>query len=240
MNCKILKLNNGEEIIANVEETENTIIIDQPMVFSTSTMTDQIGRPIDVTFLKDWLNHSDNKKIELEKSKIVMMTDASKKSVEFYDLEKAKNSLTEEPVIEGDGKPLEQLLAEMDKLMGEMTDAEMNDLSDQERNYNEYSEMEEEEYRRKKKRRKKRRNTNPNSMIPEELQNRPMIYMNMIIPPEAIMNLISSGVIDPDMIQAMIDQVKKKNKFTGDEKTRQDFGNKFSDWNPDPSSDDYK
>lgn len=240
MNCKILKLNNGDEIIANVEEIEDKIVIDQPMIFLTSTMTDHMGRPVDVTFLKDWLNHSDTKKIEIEKTKIVMMTDASKKSIEFYDLEKAKSAQTEEAVIEGDGRSFDQLIAEMDKLMNDISDAELNEMSEQERNINDYSEMEEEEYRRKKKRRKKRRSTNPNSMIPEELQNRPMIYMNMIIPPEAIMNLISSGVLDPDMIQAMIDQVKKKNKFTGDEKTRQDFGNKFSDWNPDPSSDDYK
>ena len=66
-----------------------------------------------------------------------------------------------------------------------------------------------------------------------------MIYLNMVIPPEAIMNLISAGILDPEMIQTMIDQVKKKAKFTGDEKTRKDFGNKFSDWNPDPKSDDY-
>ena len=77
-------------------------------------------------------------------------------------------------------------------------------------------------------------------MIPKELRDRPMIYLNMIIPPEAIMNLISSGVLDADVIQKIIDETKKKNNFTGDEKSRGDFGNKLSDWNPDPQSDDYQ
>ena len=61
----------------------------------------------------------------------------------------------------------------------------------------------------------------------------------MVIPPEAIMNLITSGILEPDMLLKMIDEIKKRNKFTGDEKGREDFGNQFSDWNPDPLSDDY-
>jgi hypothetical protein len=73
----------------------------------------------------------------------------------------------------------------------------------------------------------------------EKMDGKQMIYMSMVFPPEMIMNLITSGILDPRDIQKMIKEVKKKNKFTGDEKERKDFGNKFSDWNPDPNSDDY-
>lgn len=73
----------------------------------------------------------------------------------------------------------------------------------------------------------------------EKMEEKQMIYMSMVFPPEMIMNLITSGILDPRDIQKMIKEVKKKNKFTGDEKERKDFGNKFSDWNPDPNSDDY-
>ena len=53
------------------------------------------------------------------------------------------------------------------------------------------------------------------------------------------MNLITAGVIEPQVLLNMIDEVKKRNRFTGDEKNRKDFGNNFSDWNPDPNSGDY-
>ncbi len=62
----------------------------------------------------------------------------------------------------------------------------------------------------------------------------------MMIPSEAIMNLITSGLLNPEDLLKMIKEVKKKNRFTGDEKHRTDFGNKLSDWNPDPGSDEYK
>jgi hypothetical protein len=53
------------------------------------------------------------------------------------------------------------------------------------------------------------------------------------------MNMITSGVIKPQVLLDMIEEVKKRNRFTGDEKDRKDFGDKFSDWNPDPNSEDY-
>ena len=67
-----------------------------------------------------------------------------------------------------------------------------------------------------------------------------MIMMQLYIPAESIMNLVTSGVIDPKTLLDMVKEVKKRNRFTGDEKTREDFGNKYSDWNPDPGSDEYK
>ena len=54
------------------------------------------------------------------------------------------------------------------------------------------------------------------------------------------MNLVTSGMLNPEDLLKMVKEVKKKNRFTGDEKNRTDFGNKFSDWNPDPGSDEYK
>jgi hypothetical protein len=247
MNYKIIKLNNGDEIIAGVEENDNSITVEKPMLFITSTMTDPVGRTVDVTYLKDWLNHSDNKTIQIEKTRVVAITDASKKSIEFYDLEKKKSELTEESVVDGTKFNVDDFMDDMSRIVDDFMNnmiQDENELKEQQENFpfsdsNEYEKMEDEIYKKKKKRKKKKKDL-PANLIPDELNNRPMIYLNMVIPPEAIMNLISSGVLDPDVLQAMIDQVKKRNKFTGDEKSRQDFGNKFSDWNPDPSSDDYK
>jgi len=237
MNCKIIKLSNGEELIADVQEDSEKYIITNPMVFLTTTMSDDQGLGIDVTFMKDWLNNSDIKTIELNKDKVVAMIDASKKCIKYYNYEvektqneeKMKNNLSE--------KELEQFMKDIDSVMEKIfnPDGIADDIPyDDELPYDEIERQE----KRRKKRRKRKKNIE-NNMIPKELQERPMIYLNMVIPPEAIMNLMTAGILDPEILQTMIDEVKKKAKFSGDEKNRKDFGNKFSDWNPDPKSDDY-
>lgn len=237
MNCKIIKLSNGEELIADVQEDSEKYIINDPMVFLTTTMSDETGLGVDVTFMKDWLNNSDIKTIELSKDRVVAIIDASKKCIRHYSLEKEKNENEKKIANTLSEQELDEFMKNVDAVMEQMfnpnsvgPDAPFEDELP-------YDEYEREEKRRKK--RRKRKKSIENSMIPKELQDRPMIYLNMVIPPEAIMNLISAGILDPEMIQTMIDQVKKKAKFTGDEKDRKDFGNKFSDWNPDPKSDDY-
>lgn len=235
MNCKILKLSNGEELIADVEEQSDSFLIHNPMVFLTSTMSDMSGVPVDVTFLKDWLNNSDNKSINIQKDRVVAITDAGKKTAEYYDMEKKKNDSEQKEISD---EEMKNFIENVDKMVEGLFQAkqeeEMNNY-DESTPYEEY----EEQLERKRRKKRKKKKESPFNMIPKEFQERPMIYLNMVIPPEALMNLISAGILDVEMIQTMVDEVKKKNKFTGDEKTRKDFGNKFSDWNPDPKSDDY-
>ena len=235
MNCKILKLSNGEELIADVEEQSDSFLIHNPMVFLTSTMSDMSGIPVDVTFLKDWLNNSDNKSINIQKDRVVAITDAGKKTAEYYDMEKKKNDSEQKEISD---EEMKNFIENVDKMVEDLFQAkqeeEMNNY-DESTPYEEY----EEQLERKRRKKRKKKKESPFNMIPKEFQERPMIYLNMVIPPEALMNLISAGILDVEMIQTMVDEVKKKNKFTGDEKTRKDFGNKFSDWNPDPKSDDY-
>lgn len=235
MNCKILKLSNGEELIADVEEQSDSFLIHNPMVFLTSTMSDMSGVPVDVTFLKDWLNNSDNKSINIQKDRVFAITDAGKKTAEYYDMEKKKNDSEQKEISD---EEMKNFIENVDKMVEGLFQAkqeeEMNNY-DESTPYEEY----EEQLERKRRKKRKKKKESPFNMIPKEFQERPMIYLNMVIPPEALMNLISAGILDVEMIQTMVDEVKKKNKFTGDEKTRKDFGNKFSDWNPDPKSDDY-
>lgn len=235
MNCKILKLSNGEELIADVEEQSDSFLIHNPMIFLTSTMSDMSGIPVDVTFLKDWLNNSDNKSINIQKDRVVAITDAGKKTLEYYNIEKKKNDSDQKEISD---EEMKNFIENVDKMVEDLFQAkqeeEMNNY-DESTPYEEY----EEQLERKRRKKRKKKKESPFNMIPKEFQERPMIYLNMVIPPEALMNLISAGILDVEMIQTMVDEVKKKNKFTGDEKTRKDFGNKFSDWNPDPKSDDY-
>lgn len=235
MNYKIIKLNSGEELIADVVENEDSLILTRPMVFVNSTMSSNSGIAVDVTFLKDWLNNSDEKKLEIKKDKIIAIIDPSKKCSAVYDDEKKREDDTIKLEEEMEKNP-EDLKEQLENML----DSFINDAQELPDDYYHHMDDAEEQYfAKKRKRRKKKKEPSVSSFIPKELQDRPMIYLNMIIPPEAIMNMITSGILEPEMLQKMIDEVKKKNKFTGDEKTREDFGNQFSDWNPDPTSDDY-
>ena len=64
--------------------------------------------------------------------------------------------------------------------------------------------------------------------------------MNMLFPPEVLIDLMESGIINVNDINKIAKEIKNKLKYTGDERHRKDFGNKLSDWNPDINSDDYK
>jgi hypothetical protein len=233
---KVFKLVSGDEIIGNVLQSEDDAIfkIDNPMIFRTSTMMDNKGYPYDVTILKDWLLRADNKIAEIPKTQISLVFSPNEQTISLYnlELERSKTAPAEE-IVKGDD--LMDEIAEGNKSFNDIMESFMNNISemidDAPLQYN------------KKKRKKKQpkvNEVNMESMIPDELKKRPMIYLSMVIPPEAIMNLMSAGILDPDQLLAMIEEVKKANKFTGDEKKRKDFGNKFSDWNPDPESPEYE
>jgi hypothetical protein len=69
MSYKILKLKSGEELISHVtEKNKRTIVLTRPMVFRTTTLMDKIGRPYDMTLLKDWLIHTTSQQIEIPKT----------------------------------------------------------------------------------------------------------------------------------------------------------------------------
>jgi hypothetical protein len=242
-NIKVFKLVSGEEIIGDVLDTsdENSFKISKPMVFQTSTMLDGKGYPYDVTTLKDWLLRTDEKIAEISKDKISMFFSPNEQTKKLYDLELTRISeAVEEELIKGDEffdkmDPSGNSLS-FDEIMNNFIDG-MNNLVDDAQGFDEPPPPPK---KKKKKKFPKQDEFGIQSFIPDELKKRPMIYLSMVIPPEAIMNLISAGILDPDQLLAMIEEVKKNNKFTGDEKKRKDFGNKMSDWNPDPESHDYE
>jgi hypothetical protein len=238
-NIKVFKLVSGEEIIGDVLETsdDNLYKISMPLIFKTSTMLDNRGYPYDVTVLKDWMVRTDQKIAEVPKTQISLVFSPNDQTVRLYNLEIDRmKTLPDEELVQGE-EMLDKLssdISSIDKIMDSFIN-NMNNFVD------ETAEFENPPQPKKKKKKKhpKTEELNLQSFIPDELKNRPMIYLSMVIPPEAIMNLITAGILDPDQLLAMIEEVKKNNKFTGDEKKRKDFGNKFSDWNPDPESNDY-
>jgi len=231
---KVFKLVNGEELIGNLIDSEDVTIIkiENPMVFQTTTMLDDRGNPYDMTVLKDWMVRADVRIAELPKSQISLMFTPNKQTIKLYNLEIQRQSESE-IILDSDQSKLSK--NDFEKSLGDMFDMFLNNMNDM--MYNES--MNDIPKKRKKKKPTKIDDPSILSFMPDELKKRPMIYLSMIIPPEAIMNLITAGVLDPEQLLAMIEEVKKNNKFTGDEKKRKDFGNKSTDWNPDPESNDY-
>ena len=84
MNCKILKLKSGEEVISILTETKGKYTLKNPMLFRSTTMMDMSGRPYDMTTLKDWLYNSDEKTISIPRSHVASMVEPSQKCKTMY------------------------------------------------------------------------------------------------------------------------------------------------------------
>lgn len=232
MNIKVLKLRSGEEIACQVlEQDENNYKIFQPMVFKTQSSFDTDGRPYDYTTLSDWLINSDSKNVVLPSNHIAFVTEPNDYSLKLYSLESERefSSVQENVVVDiNDDIVLEELINNSEETEPETSHEDLDmfgmfleSLAEQTGGFG----VDPSEHKRSKSDKNKR--------------DRHMILMQFYIPAEAIMNLLTSGMLDPKVLRRMIKDVKKKNKFTGDETDREDFGNKSSDWNPDPQSDDY-
>ena len=232
MNIKILKLLSGEEIACQVlEENETIIKIYQPMLFKTTSSYDLSGRVIDVTTLHDWLVNTDNKNIDLPVNHIAFITEPNKDTMKMYEMESNKEftEQTKEMFVSEPSKDeINDFISDLLKTTTEIMDT-MNippwDMPEPKVN---------------KRKRKSKKPTLPPDMVDEKELDRHMIMMQLYIPAESIMNMITSGILDPQVLLDMVNEVKKRNRFTGDEKNKKNFGNNFSDWNPDPNSNDYQ
>lgn len=245
MNLKIFKLRSGEEVIGQIiDEFKTKFIVSNPFVFRTSTMADHNGT-YDMTVLRDWLIHTENKTMEIPKNHIVTQCDPKKDTEKLYHLQIETEKTLEEKVVsmDGDDSAFEEPASNSEAPTGSENIFQdfLNSLlhggisDDTEKESNPY-----ESARPRPRRRKSHNNEMPSpEMNPREMD-RHGIYVSMMLPSEAIMNLITAGLLDPKDILRMIKEVKRKNRFTGDEKDRKDFGSKYSDWNPDPSSEEYK
>lgn len=227
MNLRVLKLRSGEEIACEVlEETSETIVISKPMIFKTESMPDMLGRIVTVTSLQDWLGNTTNKTINLPLNHVVFTSEPNESTTKMYTLEIEKEKVQEEV---------------KSKLQEKMSDADLFGMFlDQLMDQSEEIETPPTKRSRRKAKKAPKKEYLPPDMVDENELDRHMIMMQMYIPAESIMNLITSGILKPETLLEMIKEVKKRNRFTGDEKNRKDFGSKLSDWNPDPNSDDYK
>ena len=69
-------------------------------------------------------------------------------------------------------------------------------------------------------------------------------FMHMMIPPDMVKELFEQGLLDDimddeleDGIDAFYEEVND-HKYTGDDKDDPNYGNRWTDWNPDPNNDE--
>jgi len=244
---KVIKLRSGEELIAEVAESENgKMTLNRPMIFKSVVLPDQYGNPKEGIILKNWLAFGNEHKTTIPVDFVATILEPANDVVRYYLIEKTRqetgfenkslqeftnDSLTP-PEMDNKQK---KSIAEYEEMISDMFDSIFRDI-------------EEEEIKPKKPKNQKSKNKPSQEQI---------IHMSMVFPPQVLAHMINEGMIDPREIMDMINyfdlgsnknKKKRKNKresindqkFTGNESDRKDFGNKWTDWNPDPDSDEYK
>lgn len=236
-NYRVLKLRSGEELIAEVSEwMDGKIKLMKPMVFKSVVVSDQLGMPKEGIILKNWLAFGTQTETIIPEDFIATVLEPSEDVLSYYISEKDKTNT---------GYQKSQLNDETKDSQPKTTEDYENMISDMFKSI--FKDLETiEEQKPKRSKNKKSNNFNKN------IEN--IIHMNMVFSPEVLAHMINQGMIDPREIMDMINHFnlndnKKQNKkiresineqkYTGEQKDRKDFGNKWTDWNPDPKSDDY-
>lgn len=219
---RILKLSSGEEIITKVIGRDGgKIIVENPMVFKTTFRADAFGQSKEITFLGDWLSNTNSTQTKISENFIMNWLTPSKEVAHLYDLEqnrknnnKSKPNKPQQegnwPNVWGPGGP-----PDMKNDLFSMIDELIKDTKD---------------------------NTDKNDQY---------VFMHMMLPPDAIKEMVESGLFDLDELEEDIfshlnDGVEEASygevnddMYTGDDHSHPNYGNRWTDWDPDPLDDDY-
>ena len=222
---RVLKLQSGEEIIAKIKGKKGEkIILENPMVFATQLRSTPLGQTQEITFLKDWLINIKKDTVKIPENFIVTWNSPSDDVAKLYDAEmknKSSRDFKKSPKDLNQNSPLEKILEDLQKLEDQIDETEKNT--------------------------KLPHPMEPPFPLPPG-QSKNSIFMSMMLPPDFIKNLIEEGYLDldelddfdypEDDIGDFYEEIND-HKYTGEEKTDPDYGNRWTDWNPDPLSDEY-
>ena len=233
---KILKLKSGEEIITKiVGSTSNKITLERPMVFKTGFQMSHDGRKREITFLRDWLQNTNEIKIDIPKDHVASFLVPSTKVSRLYDFEKESQDVNgvEEYIDETPKIPMppknDPMKNIFDDLYNEMSKKTTIDdiLKDLIKNKEEDSDKtlqgfldsieDSKEF---------------DQMMDETMDEQEFIILNMMFPPKMLRDMIDRGIIDPKELGQILDSTDNglSDKYTGDQKDRKDFGNRWTDW----------
>jgi hypothetical protein len=97
---KIIRLRNGETLIATIQSIENNYMIERPMVIVSIPATDRNGKPKMGVFLKDWIAYTNDTYFTIPNDIVLVMAEPDVKMFDDYteakihsDLQKAQDDL---------------------------------------------------------------------------------------------------------------------------------------------------
>lgn len=226
---KIIKLKSGEDIIGSVRVgRDDKIKVYRPMIFKSTVQADLFGGMRELFILKDWLMLSDDRVAVISKDAINTIVTASRDVSTLYEVEKEKQDTNPLPRTKAKKIPL-------DGITGAPNNSDPFDFLDQHiRDLLEKGDkiMEEE--------------SNIKDLAKRKSDDK-MVFMNLVFSPDVIVELLKSGILDRKEFGEIINEITNgngegmnPNKYTGNKKDRKNLGNSWTDWHPDPSSDDYK
>ena len=230
---KVIKLTSGEEIIAKMKgRVGNKMVIERPMVFRSAYNLDMFGNQKEVTYLKNWLAFSNEIQTNIPMDNILTILEPDSDVVVLYDREKEREDTKENKFNLGG--------------MSDLTNSQKKYMEEFQKQIDEASEMEPEDYL-------KKYGFDPDQISnimdqffggEEEFDETQFVNLNISFDPSILKKLVDNDILPPEYLMNLIEKFEKResisDEYTGDETDRDDFGNKWSDWNSDPSSEDYK
>tara|TARA_R110001592_G_scaffold221517_2_gene476356 strand:- start:804 stop:1442 length:639 start_codon:yes stop_codon:yes gene_type:complete len=202
---RILKLKNGDELIAKIKgQISGKLILERPMVFRTLLMADPMtGMQREITVLKNWISYSDHSlDTKIPQDYIVTYSTPANEAAELYDIEKEKEDTNPKSreikdhteIQKQKSKDLENMLKSLDDLLNK------DPSEDSETEYH-FSMM----------------------LPPSILQD--LIKSGMVDP--SLIDFENDD--DEDFDGDVADE-----EYTGEETDHPNFGNRWTDWNSDP------
>ena len=235
---RILKLKSGEELITKITSSKsNKLIIEKPMIFKSTTVTDAYGRAKEITVLKNWLLYADHEETSIPKDFVASFLKPDLDVLKLYQLEKKKdeeqkkkNRIIKRPNKDTINKKNIDAENEFDSIMNilnkyknkdDIVDKIMNNIENM--SDEEFQEMQESQE--------------------NDFEN--YITMNIVLPPEALLSLVDSGLIDEEEILRMIHALKSQADFQSKmnnnimnyydrNKNYKNDGKDWKDWSPFP------
>jgi len=228
---KIVKMKSGEELIAGVTKTKDgKYKLHRPMVFKSMVSQDFFGGMKEIFMLKNWLILSTDKQTIIPQDAVNALLEPTKDVSFLYESElkkedksryhpKAYDPFTapEVPVNppQNTKDSLEQMQQDLERMMEDLFK-----IPEEESNLKEFAKPKKDDK---------------------------MVFMNMIFSPEVIVDLLRSGVLNRKELGEIINEITNTNgegmhphKYTGNKKDKKNLGNDWTDWNPDPLSEDYR
>jgi len=232
---RILKLKSGEELITKIiYSNKDKLTIEKPMIFKSTTVTDPYGRAKEITVLKNWLLFADHEETSIPKDFVATFLKPDIDVLELYRLEKKKdealkkkNRIIKRPNKDTKNKNI-NAESEFDSIMNILNKYKNKDKI-VDKIMDSIDNMSDEEFRAMKE----------SQQEDEDFAN--YITMNIVLPPEALLSLVDSGLIDEEEILRMIHALKFQAEMNNSmmnyynrDKDYKNQGKDWKDWSPFP------